>query len=173
MQAVQLEPVSPGDQRQRPFDLFLIFAGANIVATTLQVGATLADSLGLALAMAVIAVGAVGGALLVAALAPLGPRLRVPSIVACRAALGFSGAQLLAWLLVVTNFGWIALNNVIAASICATLAGGPASVRAWVAKATRWPLPTTRAACAASKDYASSMRRYFRWYHVPTPTSPP
>ena len=131
MQAVELQPVSPGDQRQRAFDLFLIFAGANIVATTLQVGATLAGSLGLVLAMTIIAVGAVGGALLVAALAPLGPRLRVPSIVACRAALGFSGAQLLAWLLVVTNFGWIALNNVIAASLCATLAGGPGSVRAW------------------------------------------
>jgi len=66
----------------------------------------------------VIAAGGVGGAALVAALAPIGTRLRVPSIVAARAALGFSGAQALALLLFVTNFAWIALNNVIAASIC-------------------------------------------------------
>ncbi|HUL75466.1 MAG TPA: cytosine permease [Vicinamibacterales bacterium] len=131
MQTVELGPVSQDDQTQRPFDLFLIFAGANIVATTLQVGATLARPLGFRPAMWIVAGGGIGGALLVAALAPLGPRLRVPSIIACRAALGFSGAHALAWLLVVTNFGWIALNNVIAASICATLAGGPTSVPWW------------------------------------------
>ncbi|MFI5178999.1 MAG: cytosine permease [Vicinamibacterales bacterium] len=131
MQTVELGPVSPDDQTQRPFDLFLIFAGANIVATTLQVGAALAGPFGFKAAMGIVAIGAIGGALLVAALAPLGPRLRVPSIVACRAALGFSGAHALAWLLVITNFGWIALNNVIAASICSTLAGGPSSVAWW------------------------------------------
>jgi NCS1 family nucleobase:cation symporter-1 len=131
VQTVELGPVSPDDQTQRPFDLFLIFAGANIVATTLQVGATLARPFGFRPAMWIVGAGAIGGALLVAALAPLGPRLRVPSIIACRAALGFSGAHTLAWLLVVTNFGWIALNNVIAASICSTLAGGPRSVAWW------------------------------------------
>ena len=131
MQAADLRPIPPGDQRQSPSDLFLIFAGANIVATTLQVGATLAGSFGLRAAMAIIAVGAVAGAALVAVLAPLGPRLRVPSIIACRAPLGFAGASTLAWLLVITNFAWIALNDVIAASICASLWGGPSSIRVW------------------------------------------
>jgi purine-cytosine permease-like protein len=131
MQAVEIGPVPPEKRTQPAFDLFLIFAGANIVATTLQVGATLAGSFGLRTAMAIIAVGAVAGAGLVAVLAPLGPRLRVPSIIACRAPLGFSGASALAWLLVVTNFAWIALNDVIAASICASLWGGPSSVRVW------------------------------------------
>ena len=111
------------DQTQRPFDLFLIFAGANIVATTLQVGASLPSGLGAANSMAIIAVGAVAGAALVAGLAPIGTRLRVPSIVAARAALGFSGAQTLALLLFLTNFAWIALNNVIAASITVRLTG--------------------------------------------------
>ncbi len=128
METVELRPVRPDDQTQTPFDLFLILAGANIVATTLQVGATLTTSLGSTAAAAIIAAGAVGGALLVAVLARLGPQLRVPSIVACRASLGFSGAQALAWLLVITNFGWIAVNNVIAASICASLLGQPASL---------------------------------------------
>jgi NCS1 family nucleobase:cation symporter-1 len=131
VQAADLRPIPPEDQTQRPFDLFLIFAGANIVATTLQVGATLAGSFSTPAAMAVIAVGAVAGAALVAALAPLGPRLRVPSIIACRASLGFSGASALAWLLVVTNFAWIALNDVIAASICASLWGGSSSLQLW------------------------------------------
>jgi NCS1 family nucleobase:cation symporter-1 len=121
MRAVDLSPLHEHEQTERPVDLFLIFVGANIVATTLQVGASLPATLGLGTALGVIAVGAVAGAALVAALAPIGTRLRVPSIVAVRATLGFSGAQTLAFLLFITNFAWIALNNVIAASICVRL----------------------------------------------------
>src|SRR4051812_24532974 len=68
-------------------------------------------------------VGSVAGALLVAVLAPLGPRLRVPSVIAARPALGIAGAALVAAVLYVSNFGWIALNNVIAASACVRAAG--------------------------------------------------
>ena len=126
MRSVDLSPIGPDEQTESPFDLFLIFVGANIVATTLQVGASLPATLGLPVALGVIAIGAVGGAALTAVLAPIGTRLRVPSIVAARAPLGFSGARLLALLLFVTNFAWIALNNAIAASICARLTGlGP------------------------------------------------
>jgi len=126
MHSVELTPVADADRTQRPVDLFLIFAGANIVATTLQIGASL-PGLSLQSALAVIAGGSVGGALLVALLAPIGSRLRVPSIVATRAVLGFNGAQLVAVILFVTNFVWIALNNVIAASILSSLAGQPGS----------------------------------------------
>lgn len=66
-----------------------------------------------------------------AALAPVGPRLGVPSIVAARAALGRPGAAGLALLLYVTNFAWIALNNVIAASVLSRTLGG--DERAWSA----------------------------------------
>ncbi|MCC7179757.1 MAG: cytosine permease [Acidobacteria bacterium] len=126
MRSVDLSPIGPDEQTESPFDLFLIFVGANIVATTLQVGASLPATLGLPVALGVIAIGAVGGAALTAVLAPIGTRLRVPSIVAARAPLGLSGARLLALLLFVTNFAWIALNNAIAASICARLTGvGP------------------------------------------------
>ena len=131
MQSVELGPVSPADQQQTPTDLFLIFAGANIVATTLQVGASLVGQFNTPTAMAIVTVGAFGGAALVAALAPIGTRLAVPSIVASRAVLGFSGAGVLATLLFLTNFAWIALNNVIAASICARLFGGDASMAVW------------------------------------------
>jgi len=129
MRPVDLSPITPADQVQRPFDLFLIFVGANIVATTLQVGASLPPTFSLSVALAVITLGAFGGAALTAVLAPIGTRLRVPSIVASRAALGIAGAQGLALLLFVTNFAWIALNNVIAASITARLTG--AGMPAW------------------------------------------
>ncbi len=122
MHSVELGPVAEANQTQRPIDLFLIFVGANIVATTLQVGASL-PGLPVGAALAVIAAGSLGGALLVALLAPIGTRLRVPSIVATRAALGYNGAQVVATILFVTNFVWIALNNVIAASITSRLAG--------------------------------------------------
>jgi purine-cytosine permease-like protein len=97
MQSVEIGPVPAGERTQSAADLFLIFAGANIVATTL----------------------------------PVGPRLGVPSVVAARAALGMRGAALVALLLYVTNFAWIAVNNVIAASACARLLGGPGSERIW------------------------------------------
>ena len=45
------------------------------------------------------------------------PPAGVPSVVACRAALGFRGAALASLILYVTNFAWIAVNNVIAASV--------------------------------------------------------
>ena len=45
MRPVDLSPIGADEQTQRPFDLFLIFVGANIVATTLQVGASLPGTL--------------------------------------------------------------------------------------------------------------------------------
>ena len=131
MQSVQIQPVAAGERTQSGTDLFLIFAGANIVATTLQVGATLAPAFRAGSALLLIGIGSVAGALLVAALAPVGPRLGAPSVVAARAALGMRGAALVAILLYVTNFAWIAVNNVIAASACARLFGGPGSERIW------------------------------------------
>lgn len=65
MNAAGVGPVAPSDQTQSPIDLFLIFVGANVVATTFQVG-----------------------------------------------------AGLMAAVLYASNFAWIALNNVIAASAC-------------------------------------------------------
>lgn len=117
---MELGPVGTTEQTQLPFDLFLIFAGANIVATTLQIGASL-PQMPLVPALTVIAVGALAGALLVGLLAPVGSRLGVPSIVAVRAALGYRGGQAVAAVLFLTNFVWIALNNVIAGSIASRL----------------------------------------------------
>ncbi|MGE0454697.1 MAG: cytosine permease [Vicinamibacteria bacterium] len=131
MNAADIGPV-PDDQRtQSPLDLFLIWAGANIVATTLSVGASLAPYFTLREGIAIMATGSLGGAALIAALAPLGPRLGVPSIVAARAALGLRGAALIAAFMYLMNFAWIAVNNVIAASACASVYGGPGSERAW------------------------------------------
>jgi nucleobase:cation symporter-1, NCS1 family len=136
LNAADIRPARPDEQTQSTLDLFLIFVGANIVATTFQVGASLASSFSLGVATALIAAGSVAGSALVAALAPLGPRLRVPSVIAARPALGITGAALVAVVLYVSNFAWIALNNVIAASACARVGAawlGPAgaSQTAW------------------------------------------
>jgi len=132
MNAADLGPVPSGERTQSGLTLFTIFAAANIVATTLQVGAALSAGVSPTSAVVLIAVGATAGSMLVAALSVVGPRLGVPSVVAARAALGIRGAGLLAALLYVTNFAWIAVNNVIAASVGAQLLGGPAAAPLWV-----------------------------------------
>ena len=136
MNAADIRPASRAEQAQSTLDLFLIFVGANVVATTFQVGASLSSSFSLPATMTLVAVGSVAGALLVAALAPLGPRLRVPSVIAARPALGIGGASLVAVVLYVTNFAWIAVNNVIAASAsahvgAAWIGGAAGSQTAW------------------------------------------
>ena len=130
MHAADIAPIAPSEQTQSSVDLFLIFVGANVVATTFQVGASLSASFAMRTVVALIAIGSIAGAALVAALAPVGPRLRVPSVIAVRLALGIRGASLVAIVLYVTNFAWIALNNVIAASACARIGLG-SSQPAW------------------------------------------
>jgi purine-cytosine permease-like protein len=123
MNAADIQAIGPAEQTQSAVDLFLIFVGANVVATTFQVGASLTSSFSVAQTITLIAIGSVAGALLVAVLAPLGPRLRVPSVIATRPALGIRGAALVALVLYLSNFAWIALNNVIAASAISRAVG--------------------------------------------------
>ena len=85
MQAADLGPVPAEARTQSPLDLFLIFVGANIVATTLVTGASLVPAFSVTEAFVLIALGTVVGSALVAALAPVGPRLGVPSVVAMMA----------------------------------------------------------------------------------------
>jgi len=133
MNPADIGQIPSSARTQRALDVFWIFAGANIVATTLQVGAALATGYSSTSALILVAAGATGGSLLVASLSVLGPRLGVPSVIAARAALGVRGAGLVAALLYVTNFAWIAVNNVIAASVGARLLGGPTAVPLWIA----------------------------------------
>jgi NCS1 family nucleobase:cation symporter-1 len=133
MEAADLSPVPESARTQPAFDLFLIFAAANVVATTMQIGAGLGRRYGDANALAIVVAGAVFGAVLVALLAPVGSRSGVPSMIAARAPLGLQGARLVAALLYLTNFAWIAVNNTIAASVCAQVLGGASSARYWAA----------------------------------------
>ena len=73
MNAADVSPVPSAARTQSGVDLFIIFAGANIVATTLQVGAALAVEFSPAAALLLVAVGATAGSLLVAALAVWDP----------------------------------------------------------------------------------------------------
>jgi NCS1 family nucleobase:cation symporter-1 len=131
--AADIGPIPESQRRQPAFDLFIIFACANIVATTFQTGASLVPAFSLPSALALVAIGSISGSLLIALLSTVGQRHGVPSVIAARAALGVRGAGLVALLLYTTNFAWIAVNNVIAASACAQIAGGPSSLRAWAA----------------------------------------
>ena len=133
MEAAGLEPVLDSQRTQPAFDLFLIFAAANVVATTLQTGAVLGVSYGASTVMPLVVAGSLFGALLVALLAPVGSRSGVPSMIAARAPLGRYGAGLVAALLYLTNFAWIAVNNQIAASACAQVLGGLSATRWWAA----------------------------------------
>ena len=133
MDAADLSPVPEAQRTQSPFDLFLIFAAANVVATTMQTGAALGLQYGGNRAIGIALAGALFGALIVAILAPVGSRTGVPSMIAARAPLGYRGAQLVSGLLYLTNFAWIAINNQIAASVCAQVFGGPDSARIWAA----------------------------------------
>lgn len=131
MQAADLSPVPVEARTQSGWDLFLLFAAANIVATTLQVGASLGAGLAPGRMLAVVVAGACLGAALVAALAPVGSRLGVPSMVAARDPLGFTGARIVAAVLFITNFAWIAVNNVIAASVLARMTPLGLDERLW------------------------------------------
>ncbi len=117
MNAADLEPVPAEGRTQSSLDLFLIFAGANVVATTFITGASVKAGLSFASSMFAVALGSLIGAGLVALLVPVGSRWGVPSIIALRAPLGRPGAHAVALILYITNFAWIALNNVIAASV--------------------------------------------------------
>ncbi len=133
MDAADLSPVPESQRTQSAFDLFLIFAAANVVATTMQTGAVLGSRYEGSSAVGIALGGAVFGALLVAVLAPVGSRTGVPSMIAARAPLGYRGAQVVSGLLYLTNFAWIAINNQIAASACAQVLGGSDSARVWAA----------------------------------------
>ena len=133
MDAADLAPVPESERTQPAFDLFLIFAAANVVATTLQTGAVLGARYGSTDVIMLVVGGACFGAMLVALLAPVGSRSGVPSMIAARAPLGYRGAQVVSGLLYLTNFAWIAVNNTIAASVCAQLVGGPETSRLWAA----------------------------------------
>ncbi len=131
MDAADLSPVPETARTQSPIDLFLIFAAANVVATTMQTGAALGSRYTGSAAIGIAMAGAVFGAALVAMLAPIGSRTGLPSMIAARAPLGYRGAQMVSGLLYLTNFAWIAVNNQIAASACAQVFGGPGSGRVW------------------------------------------
>ena len=180
MQAADLSPIPAERRTQSGWDLFLLFAAANIVATTLQVGASLGPGLPASRMFLAVGLGSVIGAAMVAALAPVGSRLGVPSMIAARAVLGHTGAHLVAIVLFVTNFAWIAVNNVIAASVAARMLPLPLDQRAWailvgvvstavvaggppaVRRAGRWAVPLMAAAGIA-----------VTWVVVGLPAPPP
>ena len=70
MNPVDLRPIPVEQKTQSNLDLFLIFAGANVVATTFITGATLKAGLSFSHALFAATAGSLIGALLVALLVP-------------------------------------------------------------------------------------------------------
>ncbi len=123
---LDLAPVPREKRRASTFDVMLLFAGANIVTTTLVTGGSLAPAFSFRQAVGLIVLGSLLGTGLIALLARLGPRHGLPTMVLLRWPFGRLGAAGISWILILTNFAWIALNNVIAASAMTQLMGGPA-----------------------------------------------
>src|SRR5918999_2561904 len=111
MDAADLSPVPEAQRTQPAFDLFLISAAANVVATTLQTGAVLGARYGSTDVVVLVVAGACFGALLVALLAPVGSRSGVPSMIAARAPLGYRGAKGGSGMVYLPYFAWIAGKN--------------------------------------------------------------
>lgn len=133
---LDLQPVPP-EQRTASFaDTAGVFAGANIVATTLATGGTLALVAPGAIGPWALAAGLLIGTLPTAILARLGPRTGLPTMVLLRQPFGTAGAAAIAALLIVTNFAWIALNDVIAARALHGILGGEPRLWALLAGVT-------------------------------------
>jgi len=122
---LDLSPIPVEKRTASLGDVAILFAGANIVTTTLVTGGALVPGHSFREALLIIGLGVLIGTLPIAALARLGPRFGLPSMVVLRHPFGHYGAALISILLVITNFAWIALNNVIAAEALQTLAPGP------------------------------------------------
>lgn len=121
---LELSPLPLNRRRSSVLDVLLVFAGANIVTTTLVTGGSIGTSFSLADGAALVFIGTLVGTGILALLSRLGPRFGVPSMVLLRQPFGDRGSQAISLLLVLTNFAWIALNNVIAGKALANLAGG-------------------------------------------------
>lgn len=122
---LDLNPVPRERQKASFWDVAALFAGANIVTTTLVTGGSLAPAFSFHQALGLIVVGVLIGTVPIAVLGRLGPRFGLPTMVLLRHPFGRRGAALISLLLIVTNFAWIALNNVIAAEAFGALLGGP------------------------------------------------
>jgi NCS1 family nucleobase:cation symporter-1 len=121
---LDLEPIPLDRRTARWYDTALLFAGANVVSTTLVTGAALGATTDLRTALWIVVLGALLGTLPIAVLARLGVRTGLPTMVVLRGPFGRRGAAGISALLLVTNFAWIALNNTIAAAALRPLFGG-------------------------------------------------
>ncbi|HKI87348.1 MAG TPA: cytosine permease, partial [Thermoanaerobaculia bacterium] len=121
---LDLEPIAPERRTASFWDVLLLFAGANVVTTTLVTGGSLAPAFSFKQAVLLVIVGTAVGTVPIAVLARLGPRYGLPTMVLLRHPFGRRGAATISLLLILTNFAWIALNNVIAAEAMEKLLGG-------------------------------------------------
>lgn len=123
-QGLSLQPVPLQDRKARLLDVALIWAGANIVASTLVTGGTLGVAFPLTTSVILLLSGVFVGSGALAFLARLGPRYGLPTMVVIAHPFGIFGAKVISAALILTNFAWIAFNNQVAADALYGSLGG-------------------------------------------------
>lgn len=130
-----IEPVADHARHHRRLsDNFTLWLSANLVVSTVALGALAVPvfRLGFARALAAIVLFNVLGTLPVAFFATLGPRLGLRQMTISRYAFGWTGAKIMAFFNVVACIGWSAVGTLLAAEILHALSGGAVPVAAGV-----------------------------------------
>jgi NCS1 nucleoside transporter family len=130
-----IEPVGRDERYHRRLsDNFTLWLSANLVVSTVALGALAVPvfRLGFAQALGAIVLFNVLGTLPVAFFATLGPRLGLRQMTISRYAFGWTGAKIMAFFNVVACVGWSAVGTLLAAEIIHALSGGKVPVAAGV-----------------------------------------
>jgi NCS1 nucleoside transporter family len=122
-----IERVMPQDRtHMRVFDNFTMWLSANLVISTVALGALAVPVFGLGFwdSLVIIAVFNVLGVLPVALFATLGPRLGLRQMTISRFSFGWHGAKIMALFNVAACIGWSAVNVIVGAQIISSLSAG-------------------------------------------------
>ena len=122
-----IEPVSPAARTHvRVFDNFTLWFSANLVISTIALGALAVPVFGLGFwdSVAAILIFNVLGAMPVAALATMGPKLGLRQMTISRFSFGWNGAAIMALFNVAACTGWSAVNAIVGGQLVAAVTGG-------------------------------------------------
>ncbi len=127
VEAQGIERILPGSRSDiRIFSNFTIWLSANLVITTIALGALAVPVFGLGFwdSVGAIVLFNILGALPVAFLSTMGPKLGLRQMVISRFSFGWVGAILMALFNVVASTGWSAVNSIVGGQLLAAASGG-------------------------------------------------
>ena len=133
IEARGIERVLPHERtHMRVFDNFTMWLSANLVISTVALGALAVPVFGLGFwdSLGVIVAFNILGVLPVAFFATLGPRLGLRQMTISRFSFGWHGAKIMALFNVAACIGWSAVNVIVGSQIVSSLSGG--DIPTWV-----------------------------------------